>query len=374
MSTTLPGTGKVISTEVLNSATGLNGGAPTTGEEVQLLKLAYGPVGFLTDVSPTDPLPVTDPDGGIASTVNSSAVALGANAVFTGTSEDVGKYSTIMVTVFADQASATDGLQMQQSSNGTNWDIGDSFSIPASTGKTFSVGVQAKFFRIVYTNGATAQGAFRLQTLISRYAKKFSSVRPQDGRTNDNDFEEQLAYMMGFDGTNWNRLRASIANGLLADVSRIVAALPTGANTIGAVTGPAAAALALDATLSNHSMRFQAATLCVTTLSAANATVTATLSAVASQFHYITRIEIVRVATAAVAGTAILGYTSTNLPGTWARSAGNAIAAGGTVKDVDEVLENPIKSSAVNTATTIVAPAAGAACQVRITIYYYVAP
>lgn len=113
-----------------------------------------------------------------------------------------------------------------------------------------------------------------------------------------------------------------------------------------------------------------AATLVVTAVSSANAAVTATLPAVASAFHYISRIIIERIATTAVAGTAVLTYTSTNLPGSWARSAGNAAPVGATQKDVDEVLMNELKSSVVNTATTIVAPAGGATVITRITVYY----
>jgi hypothetical protein len=127
--------------------------------------------------------------------------------VFTGTSEDVSAYSSIIVNVFADQASATDGLSLQQSSNGTNWDNLDVFTIPASTGKAFFVPVQAKFFRVVYTNGGVANTAFRLQTIYNQADKRGSSLRPQDARGNDNDMEEALAYAMLFNGTSFDRAR-----------------------------------------------------------------------------------------------------------------------------------------------------------------------
>ena len=174
---------------------------------------------------------------GLVSTINSTAVVLGISGVYTGASEDVTDYADVRVSVFADQLSAVDGLQIQQSSNGTSWDISDNYTIPAGTGKTFSVGVSAKFFRVVYTNGATAQAAFRLQTKYQKSYTKGSSVRPQDGRGNDNDMEEQTSHLMGYTGVSWDRVRASIANGLAVDVTRISGALPAGANSIGAVTG-----------------------------------------------------------------------------------------------------------------------------------------
>lgn len=130
----------------------------------------------------------------------------------------------------------------------------------------------------------------------------------------------------------------------------ITGALPAGTNLIGQASVPPA-------------------TLVVTAVSTANAAVTATLPLVAGQFHYISRIVIERIATAAIAGTAVLTYTSTNLNG-WARSTGNAAAVGVQNKDVDESLGAELKSQVAATNTTIVAPAAGATGIVRITVYY----
>lgn len=115
-------------------------------------------------------------------------------------------------------------------------------------------------------------------------------------------------------------------------------------------------------------------TLAVTTLSAANTSTTATLPAVAGQFHYITSIQVQRTCTAALTGTAALAITTTNLPGSLAWTAGNACAVGSTNNDVVLVPTSPLKSSVVNTATTIVCPAAGAAVVCRVTVLYYSAP
>lgn len=114
--------------------------------------------------------------------------------------------------------------------------------------------------------------------------------------------------------------------------------------------------------------------IAVTNLSGANASVTLTLPAAgAGLFHYITAIKAVRTCTSAITGTAVLAYTSTNLPGTLAWSSGNACAVGSTNQDIDIEFERPLKSSVVNTASTIVAPAAGAAGIIRLTAYYYTA-
>jgi hypothetical protein len=121
----------------------------------------------------------------------------------------------------------------------------------------------------------------------------------------------------------------------------------------------------------------------VTTLPSLSATVTAAAGVAATLTiaspgaglrHYITGIDITRNATAALAGTATLVITSTNLPGALAWSVGNAMAAGGTQTDVTRTFSSPLQSVAQATATTIVAPAPGAAVLWRITAYYYVAP
>lgn len=150
-------------------------------------------------------------------------------------------------------------------------------------------------------------------------------------------------------------------------VTAITNALPVGANVIGKVS--------IDQSTPGvtNLVTVQPSTLAVTVTAAANTAATATLAAVAGQFHYITGIEIMRTATAALAGTATLVVTTTNLPGGLAWSFGNAMAAGGTQCDLRVTFENPLKSSVVNTATTIVMPAPGAAVLWRANVYYFTA-
>ena len=121
-------------------------------------------------------------------------------------------------------------------------------------------------------------------------------------------------------------------------------------------------------------VREQASTLIGTTISVANTTVTLTLAAVAASFHYITAIEIVNInatITAIAAAATLLAYTTTNLPGAPAWSAGTLLAAGTEKVVVRITFNQPIKSSVLNTATTFVAPAIGVGGQCRITVYYY---
>ena len=115
------------------------------------------------------------------------------------------------------------------------------------------------------------------------------------------------------------------------------------------------------------------AELAATVTAAAGSGATLTLAAAgAGLFHYITNLHVSRNATAALAGTATLVITTTNLPGSLAFSVGNAMVAGGTQRDLDFVFPQPLKSSVANTSTTIVMPAPGAAVLWRACAFYYV--
>lgn len=146
--------------------------------------------------------PTFAPVTSVVSTANSSTVTLAGGAAFTGTSENVQDYASIEVSVFADQVSAALGLSVQQSSNGTNWDLLDQYTIPASTGKTFSFAPAARFYRVVYTNGATIQTAFRLMTVYHYSLTRSSTHSLADTITQQNDAELVIAQIRGNNGTN----------------------------------------------------------------------------------------------------------------------------------------------------------------------------
>ena len=107
----------------------------------------------------------------VVSAANSSTATLGSGATFTGTSESTLNYQGISVSVMAIGATAPPGtLIVEQSSDGANWDVQDTYNVTGGTASPTGefdviVNVIANFFRIVYTNGATAQTAFRLQTV-----------------------------------------------------------------------------------------------------------------------------------------------------------------------------------------------------------------
>lgn len=103
------------------------------------------------------------------STNNSSTTTLGTSGVFTGTSFDAKDFATLSISVFSDQSSATDGLSVQFSQDGTNWDHTHTFTYTAgANGLSYNLPVEMRYVRIVYTNGVVAQSTFRLQSLFRR--------------------------------------------------------------------------------------------------------------------------------------------------------------------------------------------------------------
>lgn len=169
---------------------------------------------------------------------NCTSTPLDADAVFTGTAVNILDFGFIFVTVFSDVVSATDGLSVQQSSDGINWDNTDEYTIPAGTGKTYSFQPAAKWLRVVYTNGDTDQAAFRLQTVLKKTSSKPSSHRIQDAIIDEDDAELVKAVLSGktaqdvfvnFGATNGGNFKVSIE-----EFDEAVS-LPAGDNNIGNV-------------------------------------------------------------------------------------------------------------------------------------------
>lgn len=98
------------------------------------------------------------------STLNSTTATLGIGGVFTGTGENMDSFANISVLIFSNVVSAINGLSFQFSVDGTNWDFVRLFTLQAGVGRVFHLAPSAQFFRVVYTNGGTAQTTFRMET------------------------------------------------------------------------------------------------------------------------------------------------------------------------------------------------------------------
>jgi len=151
------------------------------------------------DGSGTALYPLLDTDGhlqvdvvsGGASNVvdsnNSTTTPLGAGAVFTGTGTDVTAYNSVTIQLFANQDSDANGMSFQFSPDNVNWDEQNDYNLEISISQTrrFQFPVTAKYFRLVYTNGGSAQTAFRVQTILHTSDVLTSIHRLDTGLTND---------------------------------------------------------------------------------------------------------------------------------------------------------------------------------------------
>jgi hypothetical protein len=107
-------------------------------------------------------------------TTNSSTTPLGIGGVFTGASFEVTKFATINVNVFSNVDSAANGVKVEFSTDGVNWDHSHQTNYIAGSGIGYIFNVEFKFARVVYTNGAVAQTTFRLQTIAKEQPVKSS--------------------------------------------------------------------------------------------------------------------------------------------------------------------------------------------------------
>jgi len=162
---------------------------------------------------------------------NSSATPLTGGATFPGVAVNVLEFAVLQVNVYSDVVSATDGLSVQFSSDGTNWDHTDDYTIPATSGKVFSfqpaaqwMKVSGKVFsfqpaaqwmKVVYTNGAGAQSVFRLQTIGTHTNIKPSSHRISDPIIDDDDATLTTAVLKAkIDGDGYGNIEATESGNL----------------------------------------------------------------------------------------------------------------------------------------------------------------
>jgi hypothetical protein len=108
----------------------------------------------------------SDIEGAVVNAANSTTTNLAISAVFTGTSVDVSAYAQVQISAFASHASAANGLSLQFSQDGTNWDSTNTYTVAASTDTAITLPVTHKFFRLVYTNGATLTTTLRISTSL----------------------------------------------------------------------------------------------------------------------------------------------------------------------------------------------------------------
>lgn len=109
---------------------------------------------------------VTIPPEGVVVASNSTTTPLAANGVFTGAAMDLTGYAVIEVGLKSDVPSATDGLKVELSTDGVNWDHSHATTYTAASGIGVVFNAEFKYGRVVYINDGSPQSYFRLQTIL----------------------------------------------------------------------------------------------------------------------------------------------------------------------------------------------------------------
>jgi len=89
---------------------------------------------------------------------------LPAGGTFVGPTRDFlrSRIAFFCAMAYSDVASASGGFRIEQSADGENWDVVSATDVPAGVGKGLRVAIVARYARVRYVNGPTAQTVFRL--------------------------------------------------------------------------------------------------------------------------------------------------------------------------------------------------------------------
>lgn len=101
----------------------------------------------------------------ISAVVDSTIATLLGTITYTGTAFSVEEYGRIIGSCYADVAGT---LYIDQRNDGVNWDVRETIVYPAGGLMGFTVEAVANEARLVYTNGAVNQAAFRLYARLRR--------------------------------------------------------------------------------------------------------------------------------------------------------------------------------------------------------------
>lgn len=171
---------------------------------------------------------------------NSTTTPLANDAVYTGTGVDLLDTASVCVTIHSSHDSATDGIQLQFSTDNVNWDLSHNFTYTAADGgRVFQLGAHTQYFRLVYTNGGTTQTTFRVQTVLNHSDIITTTHRLVDTTSPDRSATVVKSIIMGQAAGSGNFVPVQTTAGgnfkISVEEFDAGASLPAGTNNIGDV-------------------------------------------------------------------------------------------------------------------------------------------
>ena len=180
------------------------------------------------------PVEVLQQDG-LLDTGNTTAVALGAGGVFTGTWKDGTNWSAFQLGVFSNQASATNGVNVQFSYDGVTVHHNHYYTYPGgSNGIGYAFPVEFRYFRVVYTNNSVAQATFRLITVLKANSIQPSQYRLINALSDETQASVTRSLIFGKTtggGGGYVDVKVNPSGALTVDATVTSSALPSGAAT-----------------------------------------------------------------------------------------------------------------------------------------------
>lgn len=120
-----------------------------------------------------------DNQNSIISMLNSSNTPLGVYSNFTGSYEDISKYTSVSVLINSDASSIKDGIELHLSTNGISADFTKKYTYTKNEPFVEMVSSVAKYFKIVFKNSGVAQTKFTLQVIYhtNRHPNMYSTTQ-----------------------------------------------------------------------------------------------------------------------------------------------------------------------------------------------------
>ena len=177
---------------------------------------------------------------GLVSTGNSTTTTLGIGGTFTGSWEDVTDYATLTIQAYSNVASSTGGWKLQWSTDGVNMDKEESLTLSAGAGRALAINVRSRYFRVVYTNGGSAQSSFRLGTIYRPSGNGMNNYALNTQLTDTTLAVMTRSVIVGEatgGGGGYHNVKVNPSGALAAEISGEVSVTGTTSVTFSAVTG-----------------------------------------------------------------------------------------------------------------------------------------
>lgn len=153
---------------------------------------------------------------------NSTETPLGGSGVFVGESVDTLGYAGILVAIQSDKASSILGLAFQFSHNGTDWLWSKAVSF-APGSRYYYLSPIARYFRISFTNGGTAQTTFHIATILKQASPNEAQYYVDESLNAGDLAPVRLAVLKGYRSStnNFQNLQLTNNNNLKASVEEL---------------------------------------------------------------------------------------------------------------------------------------------------------